>query len=250
MHRTLLVFTALLFGFATPSATLAAVALVDFGRTHTQWVVAPDQVGLEDMIGQIATERGRARVVIQCNDPGWISFSSDSEVGARGFACGMEAAAEARATARQVCESDAGRQGYCGRLFTRYDDGTHQMEPTNTNVIDEMPDVDAAFEAAGRLVRAVALAEACSIKTEGEIGAPVNVIETYYAEATAGFSNRFGVPITAATDVDAVTAATRLEAEALLQSANRDVWPPVCDDALNGLAAASRGDFSVLFGPQ
>ena len=228
-----------------PSTTFAAVALVEFGRTDSQWVVGRSQSDLESLISKIAAERGSAKVVIQCNDPGWVSAYGDSENGARGYACGIEAVEDAQNAARQECYRDGGRQGYCIRGFSRYDDGTYQMEVSEADPIDELLDIS-TVRAATRLVRAATLAEACSTITDGEVGVPALVIDTYYTEALSEFANQFGESVSEIVDVDTITAATRSEAEILLQQADRDSWPPLCDFALDGLVAASAGDFSGL----
>lgn len=242
---------------ATFQPAWSAVAFVRFGRTDSQWVVARDQAGLDLLIAEIAGVRGRALVVIQCAEPGWLSFYRDSEIGVSGSACGQATAEEAQNAASTACIGNGGRAGYCNRDLVRFDDGTFLMEAADTNPAEHLAMVAPANAAAqdqrAAIAAGIALADAmstfCAEKTAGEVGAPVPVIDVYFAEASDRFATRFGVALTTLVDVGMMTAQVRADANGLLANANRDVWPPECDVELAQLQAAARGDFAAWEAP-
>lgn len=96
---------------------------------------------------------------------------------------------------------------------------------------------------ANGITHAAAVAEFCSEKTQGEVGAPVPVIAVYFREAAAKFAEQFGKQLALVSDYAAATRAVR-DDPAWIAAATRDEWPETCDTELDNLTVASRGDFS------
>src|ERR1700722_13125781 len=78
---------------------------------------------------------------------------------------------------------------------------------------------------------ATAVAVLCAEQTGGEVGAPVPVIMTYRDSASREYLGRYGKSIDTLTNFDEA-AKTLRAAPGAIAKANRDEWPPVCDQQL------------------